>query len=182
MDLTQQLHHILNILVSMLVVGKWDWNLGNYITIGAACRHFGFWNLSSADIIRLLAQIIRCSSKVHEKERRRLRIMIENSDSDTLYQLKSNEPPVELVVNRSVRYVNLYDVKDVDDVLRACPNMGKHIHSISSSTPITVDNLLSLAQVLYNNHMLHVPVALNVNDVRDMKGILKAYPNFPHFT
>ena len=147
--------------------------------VGIGKEVFSFNGLS------ILAQIIRCNLKVHERERRRLRV-IYNKDSDrvspnmpyhgdTLYP--GNEPPIELVVliySNETLEVIVNDVNDLDDVLRACPNMGQHIHI---STGVNVNNLLSLAQVLYNNHMLHVKVAPDVNDVGDIEELLKAYPN-----
>ena len=80
--------------------------------------------------IRLLAQIIRCSSKVHEMERRRVRVIYNKNSamahhSDTLYPGK--EPPVELVVrhhsSKTLQEIKCDDVKDLDDVLRTCPNI-----------------------------------------------------------
>ena len=133
----------------------------------------------------ILAQIIRCNLKVHEKERRRLTV-IYNKDldkaspnmpyhGDTLYP--GNEPPIEfevLICSNETLEVIVNDVDELDDVLRACPNMGQHIHI---HTQVNVNNLLALAQVLHNNHMLHVKVALTVDDVGDIKELLKAYPN-----
>ena len=136
--------------------------------------------------LRLLAHIIRCSSKVRAKKRRGVRVLYIKTaiaspnmanPSDTLYP--GNEPPIELVVLSSkseTRKVKFDNVKDLDEVLKAYPNMGQHIH-ISLPTPVNVDNLLSLAQVLHNNYMLHVKVALDVYDVRDIKELLKVYPN-----
>ena len=135
--------------------------------------------------LRLLAHIIRYSLKVHEKERRRVRVKtainIENH-SDALYP--GNDPPIELVVLSSkseTRKVKFDNVKDLDEVLKAYPNMGQHIH-ISLPTPVKVNNLLSLAQVLHNNHMLHaMKVTLKVNNVKG-KELLRAYLNMGHLS
>ena len=135
--------------------------------------------------LKILAKIVHYS-KFLKKERRTLRICDEDSAlaspnmagcSDILYS--GNEPPLMLVVldkGSETTAVIFNDVKELDEVLRSYPNMGQHI-LIRVPTPINVNNLLSLAQVLHNNDMLHVKVTLDVNDVRDIKELLKAYPN-----
>ena len=141
--------------------------------------------------VRLLAKIIRCSSKVHEKDRRRLRVIYnENSamehHSDTLYPGK--EPPTELMVRHPSSeplQTKFDDVKDLDDVLRTCPNIVQNIH-LSFPTTVTVNNLLQLAQIIYNNPTLHVKGTLRVNidDRRDTEGldeVLRTYPNMKQY-
>ena len=142
--------------------------------------------------VRLLAQIIRCSSKVHEKDRRRLRVIYnENSamehHSDTLYPGK--EPLTELMVrhpgSKTLQAIKFDDVKDLDDVLRTCPNIVQNIH-ISLPTTVTVNNLLQLAQVMYKNPTLHMKGTLRVKitdrrDTEDLDEVLRTYPNMKQY-
>ena len=64
------------------------------------------------------------------------------------------------------------------EVQRAYPDIWQHFQTlVLPPSVVNVNDLLALAQVLHSNHMLHVKVALNVNDVGDIKELLKAYPN-----
>ena len=142
--------------------------------------------------VQLLAQIIHCSSKVHEKERRRLRVIYNKNSamahhSDTLYPGK--EPHIELVVghhsSKTLQEIKFDDVKDLDDVLRACPNIVQNIH-ISLPTTVTVNNLLQLAQVMYKNPTLHMKGTLRVKitdrrDTEDLDEVLRTYPNMKQY-
>ena len=161
--------------------------LAQFITTSNTLQYLGMHcSLFMYQGLKILAKMIHCNSKFPEKERRTLRICDEDAViaspnmagcSDILYP--GNEPPLMLVVldkGSETTEVTFDDVKDLDEVLRSYPNIGQYIH-ISLPTPVNVINLLSLAQVLHSNHMLQVKVALDVIDVRDIKELLKAYPN-----
>ena len=173
--------------------------LAQFITSAKVLQYLGIgWRTFCFSGLKLLAQIIRCNSKLPEKERRRLRILFNKMHIEDLATVSQNVPqcnyslvylgnelPLEfevLIENKHMEttlQLKSDDIEDLDNVLRAYPNIGQNL-CIDLHSSVNSNDLLLLDQVLCNNHIPQVKVTLVICDGEDIKvldEVLREHPD-----